>query len=232
MGSRTIPFFILIILLTISSCAQVPKESIELSNTVGRDLEEVHRAHRALADLYFDSIEQEINRFIDNEYRPSYVKLFAENFQLTDKITIILANKPDDLLIVMQKFVEIAMRDVDAKRNELLSGIQDQRRKVISEIDDSYRKIQAAHAVITGHLASVRKVHDAQAEILKEVGVGDLREKLAKKTATLSGDIRDITKNAEGFYKKLEKFNGDPEQKLNELNGIAADIDGAIQAAN
>jgi hypothetical protein len=155
-----------------------------------------------------------------------------ENFQLGNKIEIVLANKPDDLLVLMQKFVEIAIRDVDAKRMELLSGVQDQRRIVISEIDDSYRKILAAHAVVTGHLASVRKVHDAQADILGEVGVGDLREKLGKKTAVLSQDIRDITKKAEGFYNKLEKFSGDPEQKLDELNGIAAEIDGAIQAAN
>ena len=49
----------------LGACDLVPQEAVELSNTVGRDLEEVHRAHRALAELHFQRIEDDINNFID-----------------------------------------------------------------------------------------------------------------------------------------------------------------------
>ena len=224
-------FIVLTALLFMTACAEMPKEAVELSNTVGRDLEEVHRAHRALANLYFDTIESKVIRFIDNEYRPSYVKLFAQNFKLIDQTKLILANKPDDLLIVMQRFVEIAIRDVEAKRSELLGSIIEQRRSVISEIDESHRKIQAAHAIVTGHLASVLKVHEAQAEILNKVGVGDLRAKITTRTADLSRNVADITDKAEGFYSKLESFKGDATIKLKELDAVADKINTTVRTA-
>ncbi|WDP86961.1 MAG: hypothetical protein HUN05_19035 [Desulfobacter sp.] len=62
---RVLLFIFLGFALILSSCASVPKASIELANTVGRDLEEVHRAHRALASLLFDIMEKDINKFID-----------------------------------------------------------------------------------------------------------------------------------------------------------------------
>lgn len=43
---RKFIFLGVLLLFVWPGCAQVPKESVELSVTVGRDLAEVHRSHR------------------------------------------------------------------------------------------------------------------------------------------------------------------------------------------
>ena len=48
--------FFLILLLFTTSCSQIPKESVELSATVGRDLSEMHSAHSELVVLYYDML--------------------------------------------------------------------------------------------------------------------------------------------------------------------------------
>ncbi len=191
--------------LTISACATVPKETIELSNTVGRDLEEVHRSHRALAALLFDIMEKDITEFINEIYAPAYIKKFAVEYKLDDMVKGIVATAPNNLLPVLVRFVEKSNESIEKKRAELLNPIKAQRNQVINDIDASYRQLQAAQALIAGHLASIRKVYDAQNEVLKSVGLEGMREKLAENTEEVSNRISNLIEEAEKAEGKMDK---------------------------
>ncbi len=206
-----------------AACDLVPKEAVEISNTVGRDLEEVHRAHRELALLQYARIEQDIDRFIDETYRPDYIKTFAKEFDLPGKVQIILNNDPDKLLPVLTRFVEISTRDIEAKRQELLLPIRAQRDELVEEIDAAHRNIQAAQAVITGHLASVRQVREVQTEILGKVGLGDLREKVAGKTAEVSGKVADLVD-------KGSKLSGQIDDAAQRIKDLDSKIDAFVSS--
>src|SRR5690606_29737763 len=68
----------IVVVVTLLGCAQVPKESVELSATVGRDIASVHKAHRELAQLVFERMRRDINRFVDNVYAPHQIRAFME----------------------------------------------------------------------------------------------------------------------------------------------------------
>ena len=189
--------------LALAACDLVPREAVELSNTVGRDLEEVHRAHRELADLHFDRIEGDVNSFIDDIYRPQFIQSFANEFELDRKVVLIVEQDPGGLLMVLERFVVTATERVEAKRRELLEPIQAQRASVIEEIDAAHRQIQSAQAVVTGHLASVRKVREVQNEILAEVGLADVREKVAETTSRVSGRVAEFVETGRELDAKL-----------------------------
>ncbi len=192
----------------LGGCATIPKETIELSNTVGRDLEEVHRSHRALAMLLFDMMEKDVNTFINEVYAPAYIKKFATEFRLDDKVRGIVANAPNNLLPVLVRFVEKSNATIEDKRTELLSQITAQRTQVINDIDASHRQLQAAQALIAAHLASVMKVHDAQSEAFEKAGLDGMREKLAENTGKVShriGELINEAKKADGKMDQVEK---------------------------
>ena len=191
--------------LTMSACATIPKETIELSNTVGRDLEEVQRSHRAFATLLFDIMEKDVNKFINEIYAPAYIKKFATEYKLDDKVKGIVAAAPNNLLPVLVRFVEKSNETIENKRAELLNQIKAQRNQVINDIDTSYRQLQAAQALIAGHLASVMKIHDARNEVLKNVGLEGMREKLAENTEKVSNRISSLINEAEKAEGKMDK---------------------------
>tara|TARA_R110000787_G_scaffold36145_42_gene92551 strand:- start:253 stop:966 length:714 start_codon:yes stop_codon:yes gene_type:complete len=210
-----LPFAVSTVLLAgLAGCDTVPKESVELSNTVGRDLEEVHRAHRALAELHFKKIEDDINGFIDNTYRPEFIREFAKEFKLDERIRTIVAADPVKLLPVLTGFVERAVDRVEKKRAELLGPIQVQKTTIIEEIDAAHRQIQAAQAVVTGHLASVMKVREVQNDLLAKAGLGGVREKIAMTTAEISNRVGDFIKKGEEIKAKADSA----EQKIVEIN--------------
>ncbi|MEK7477732.1 MAG: hypothetical protein AAB152_19100 [Candidatus Coatesbacteria bacterium] len=58
------------LILLSAGCASTPKESVELSATIGRDLEAVHTSHRELAKLLYARMKQDVNTFVDTKYAP------------------------------------------------------------------------------------------------------------------------------------------------------------------
>lgn len=51
--------------IALVGCAQIPKESVELSSTVGRDVSAIQVSHLTLINIYFDDKEAMINKWVD-----------------------------------------------------------------------------------------------------------------------------------------------------------------------
>lgn len=226
----------LAVALLTSACADVPEEAVTLSVTIGKDLEEIHKSHRALAERYFGRMKADINVFIDETYRP-----FIVEQSLTKGTTVTLADgrtvtvspwqvlasevkKPGGGKIVarMDTIVKKITAQVAKKRAEFLTPIEDQQREVMRAIDDSYARIQSAHAVVTGHLASVRKVAQAQQDVLEKAGLKDVRKNFIDTTAEVSDRIAEITGKARRGEEKLDDALGKVSKILSEAKGKLA----------
>ena len=126
-------------------CTSVPKESAELSATVGRDLAEIHRAHNQLAKQYFGQIKHDINRFIDEVYRPFLVKSTIKKLDLFNRLQNPKTGDPDQLEF-LNGFVKKMIKKIESYRQELLAPILGQEAKVIRAIDDAYEPVAQTHA--------------------------------------------------------------------------------------
>ncbi len=200
----------------LAACAQVPKESVELSVTLGRDLAEVHRAHRELAARYFDRMSQDIEAFIAEKYRPFQIRKTMEDFRLIERIEEARrkGGRPDPLEI-MELFVRRLSEQIETYRGELLGNIARQEDEVIGTIDEAYLRLQNANAIVTGHLASIRKVRDAQAELLGKRDLEALRDRMGAKAADLSDRVNDLVERARRGEEKVDRA----AEALKELTG-------------
>jgi len=178
----------------ILGCASTPKQTAELSATVGRDMAAVHLAHVALAKRYFDRMEADVNAFVDEVYRPYSIEHNMGDFRLVEKIAHPPA--PLDALDVMRLFVDIITKDIECYRGELLQPMRSQRESVLASLEQAYRQIEDGQSIITGHLASIVAVQDAQDQALAKAGLAGLREKLVDATAKSSDEISSLTRRA------------------------------------
>lgn len=197
--------FLVLIFSAIAGCAGVPKESVELSATLGRDLNEIHRAHKELAVRYFKRMKGDINDFVDNIYRPYMIKSSIRDFKLIEKIQN--AESMDggaDALTIMEIYVNLVTNQIETFRKELLKEIIEKEAKFLADIDDAYQKLQNANAIVTGHLASIRKVHDTQAELLERAGLQNLRKKFIEETVNVSDRVAALVAEARKTEKNLD----------------------------
>jgi hypothetical protein len=202
-----------VLLFVLSGCAQVPKESVELSVTVGRDLAEIHKAHRELVILFYERIENDINDFIDDVYTPYQIqKTLEEHGNLLSSV-IREAGRPDPsgeaqekVIAFLRVYLEEVRNEVETYRRQKLDPIENQKSSLLAKIDESYERIHYANSIVTGHLASVVKVHDTQNEILAELDLADLRLEVGEKAVELSERLDEFLIEARKGKKKVEKL--------------------------
>ena len=201
-----------LVALLLVGCADVPEEAVTLSVTIGNDLEEVHRSHRELAIRYFERSRDDINRFVDDVYRPAFVQK-----ALTDTTYEYEVGEPEltflpilqteiarlnageegaDPLFYMHFIVDEAVRTIEQTRLDSLKPIESREREVLRAIDDAYSSVMNAHAIVTGHLASVRRVQQAQDELLADAGLKDIRRKFIDRAADISDRASDLLAKA------------------------------------
>ncbi len=180
-------------------------------------------------------MQSDVNRFVDNVYAPFQIRnvilrqdTLAKSPNPDERrrslfLAIADATKPDaspqllnDVIQAMGRLVSRLRDDISAKRKELLDPLVDQENEVIGSIDRAYQQIHYANSIVTGHLSSVVKVHDAQADLLEAIGVDrDLRNQVGTNLAEAAERIGTIVEAAEGADTTL----GSLLKSVNELHG-------------
>lgn len=207
--------FVCVVVLP-AACSDVPKEAVTLSVTVGKDIAEAHRAHRALAERYFGTMRADVDSFIDDVYRPYVIRDVLNRTAPGGSATIwerIVAQgeaakrgDPDARpLDFMSSTVSLITDEIAQVRRELMTPVAAQEAEVLRAIDDSYNRIQQGQAVVTAHLAAVRRVQETQDEIAEEAGFGNLRRDVIDKTADASDRIAEIVEKARRADEKADE---------------------------
>ncbi len=205
-----------LVLAASMGCARVPAESVELSATVGRDLEEAHRANRELALRYFSHLQLHIDEFVTNTYRPFIIRQTLDDLHLIDSLQAAArrgaaaegcscTDTALDALDFMEIYTEETIARIDRFRDSLSAPLKAREDTVIGAIDNTYERLTSANAIVTGHLASVRKVNDVQAELLRGVGAGDLPQQLSGGLAMFSDSLTSILDSGQEAQKMLEQ---------------------------
>ncbi|MGA1790254.1 MAG: hypothetical protein ACMUIM_02120 [bacterium] len=212
---KKIKYWIFASVILITACAQVPKEAVELSVTVGRDMAEMKRAHIAFVNLYYEQLLNDINRFIDDVYMPYQVqKTLSDDIWKNEMLMAIESASQPDTTGVKQKesmqkieaFLQILHEEVESYRKAKTDPVKAQQQTILDNIQESYERIHYANSIVTGHLASVVKVHDTQNEILKELDLENLREKVGVKVTDISDDIGELIREAKEKEDKLNEI--------------------------
>jgi hypothetical protein len=228
-------------------CAEVPKESVVLSATVGRDLEVVHAAHRELLRLLFARMRRDVDRFVDEVYAPHQIRVVMEEQRRLAASTLPAERRQALLLAVdaafkegappelrstvtraMEGLVKGIHDDVESLRAELHRPLDEQEATTVTAIDRSYQQISYANSVVTGHLASVVKVEEAQDEVLADAGVSRAaRGDLSKALADASDHIGQLVDKASNAPDRLDNALHDAETLKATLGALGHRLSGA-----
>lgn len=217
---------IIIITALMYGCASISPESVQLSATLGNDLQSLHKSHKALVTIYYAKIKDQINEFVDDIYMPyllsEALKIEMEDFKNGDESLPGLINsaaKGDndvaakEVLYYMQDFIQFATEDIQAMRNELLNPINTQEKELLLKVDNAYLNAIYANATLTAHLKSIRRVKETQSEALELIGLENVHETITNYALKAS----EIVKNATITARKVDKSSDEVLQKIEEL---------------
>lgn len=184
-------------LLTLGGCATVPRESVDLSYTLGQDIESLHQSYRELITRYFEALRAQVNDAIDQVFIPAYINSFVTSGKLIQHAQ----NQRADLV---EAWARIAVKRIDHERRERLQPLYDTERELLTSVNEAFDKVVRANATITAQLNSAVKTQQAQDEMLESVKLKDLREKIYGTLADASAKASKITNDISSANMKLE----------------------------
>ena len=177
MKSKAFKLFCVGWVFLLSGCAGMPKQSVQLSQEVGKGIASYHQAYTNVLNEYFAQKREAINRFILNTYLPAYI----ENIKAELKAA---GEDPEKLHPFM---VHDVVKDVAAKRDAMQEELEKTRIALIDAVSKDYLLLIHANATITGLLQSAVDVNEA--------------------AVSLSGSIETVSGNQIDFDEVEAKFN-------------------------
>ena len=134
------------ILIFLTSCAHVPRESAELSRNIGTGIAENHQAHVALINLYFAQKREAIDGFIEKDFTPQYIATVQTK----------LGTNSFDAEMMRDVIQRIAH-----KRDVMQSELEQSRLAVLDRVESNNALLLQASAQLTALLTSAANVEEA-----------------------------------------------------------------------
>ncbi|MCK5146158.1 hypothetical protein KAR48_05345 [bacterium] len=204
-----IPGFMICLL----GCATVPKEVVNLSYAIGDDLTAVHASYRTLVTSYFNGLKERVNNFIDNEWKPDYLKSFIKKGNLVKLAT---DPDPDKVLTGIGIWTEIAIKTIEDKRKSLTEPIDTNKQALLESVDKAFNQLYKANATVTAHLNSIRKVKDQEAQLLSSLHLQNLRTQIEQDLSGASEQVNTAIKAVSKAEKKIRSLTNSPHGGGNE----------------
>lgn len=175
-------------------CATVPDEVVTLSSKVGTDIESLQVSYNALIRSHFDGLRRQVDSFINLKWRPAFLKSFVAEGQLAER-----AGQQDHeaVLTDVSAWAEKAVERIEEKRRMLLDPIDADENELQASVDLAFMNILRAQAMVTAYLESLRDIDAAQKQVLEDLKLEELREKITKGLSTASEKTAEAIKGVE-----------------------------------
>jgi len=224
---------LLIMIFVFTACITIPKETVTLSQTLGNDIKSLQNAHLNIVNIHFVKIKDDINSFVDEVYAPYIIQ-----FVLKSELANYKAGKPslfasfetagqkdgkiesENALNEMLDFQNAARKQIESKRNELLSPILKQQNEIIQAVNKSYENAIYANSAITAYLQTIRKVKDAQHEALNLIGLAGADTLMTNSLVKLSEKVSSAVITG----KEIDLQSADAYNKLTEITNKLTEI--------
>jgi hypothetical protein len=189
----------------LASCAQVPEDSVVLSEDVGSVLEELRQKNATLVDRMFSDRKDRVIEFIDKEYGPFIVSEAMKKTNAVETLSnLVKAGKGDQALKLMQIMVNQSVAQIQKRRASLLQPIETQQSQVKAAFDSAFGVAIKGNETTTGLLRSVRQVDASQNAILGDLGLKDLRSKVNADAAAISNKLAVILSGAHSVESAID----------------------------
>ncbi|PML67113.1 hypothetical protein FCV85_05475 [Vibrio sp. F13] len=208
----------------LSACAAtVPKEVVELSYQMEKDMSQVEEAYVTLVRQHVSMLKKQREDYLYREWVPVMLEDWIQTGQLIEMAqgTVVYdesmggfktVTQPDRLsqLSSITEWALAASEEIEAKKRELIQPLEEAEQKLIADIHLSFNLLIQGNQTITAHLNSIREVQDVQNKLLERAGWDGLRDNINQQLSELSEQavtgLDEVRKLDSKTQKQLEKL--------------------------
>ena len=153
------------ICISIISCVSVPKESVTLSESLGKAINDTEKAHFSLLKLFFKEKREEVDLIINEIWVPKFAEEFFSIPEVFEQWQKICSSNDDEERLKFLTTVGVKIqKKINEKRQELIDPLDEMERTLEEKLLTNYNALQVSNTVLTNYLSSASKVKDRQVD--------------------------------------------------------------------
>ncbi|MCG9655166.1 hypothetical protein [Vibrio vulnificus] len=211
------------ILLT-ACAASIPKEVVELSYKMDKDMTHIEQSYMDLVRQHIAVLKKQREDYLYNEWVPTLLEDWIVEGMLIEMAqgkviyddqvgSFVSVNTPDRVaqLNGVKEWALVATEEIEAKRRELITPLENAESAMLTDIRQSFSLMKQGNQTITAHLNSIREVQDVQNELLENVDLEQLRNSINQKLSELSNQasqgldkVRELDQKAQPHLEKIK----------------------------
>jgi hypothetical protein len=199
----------------LSGCATIPSEAPTLSQELGNRISAIEEANITLLHKFFDQKRQQVDKFIEEEWVPT----FAHEFFGSPKIsaawdTIVRENNKLERLKFIVLLGPKLQSKINNKRLELMRPLEDLERQIERNLGDEYNQARSINSTITSFLLSTSKIDENRKKYLEMIGVKDDQitkvidqtDEICSELVSKADEAMDKVKAGEAFIEQIKEL--------------------------
>lgn len=213
--SKVILLIFIVFLPGLQGCATIPHEAPELSVQLGKRISDIEDSNITLLNRFFDQKRKEIDRFIEEEWVPTFAENFFANPQVSKAWdTVVRENDKEQRLQFLVRMGPVLQKKINQKRLELIQPLDELERRIEKTIRDEYAQARSINNSITSFLLSAAKVAENRDRYLGMVGLTDQKigpvidktDEVVSNLISKAKDAPDKVQKAEEYIEKLREI--------------------------
>lgn len=206
---------VLLITLLFTGCASIPPEAPALSVELGKRISAIEDANIKLLNRFFDQKRDDVDKFIENEWVPTFAQTFFSNQVVSNAWNSIVENnnKKERLDFIVNVGTKL-QKKINAKRVELIEPLNVLEQKITQSIRAQYTQARSINNSISSFLLSAAEVEKNRDTYLNMIGITDEKiskaidttDEIVSELLTKSQDVEEKTDKADAFITKIKSL--------------------------
>lgn len=188
----------------LTGCANVPRQSADLSAALNDQIADMQKAHIVLVNRYFDNVEDQMRQTIQTDYKDALVQTMKDK------------QKAKGTDLTLEQYDKIIAK-VLARQTQVVSDMEKTRSEVLSSITDRYVLMRSEGQALQNLLDSASKLQEARQKYTAqaEAKINSGIDFLEKVDAKVQSNIDEANRVKEGLNKIKADVKKDAEEAIN-----------------
>ncbi|MCD7795506.1 MAG: hypothetical protein LUH46_11690 [Alistipes sp.] len=157
MNSR---FLLTVILVGLSSCASIPRATVDMSMMLGQQIDALELGHIATINAYYKEKEQAAILFLDKVWYHRYLNDLFAGAETTEFWNEVLVEELPQRIESLKSLTELIQSDYMEKRTSLLIPLEKGKNELLEIVREHYAVAREMNELITENVSSAHNVEE------------------------------------------------------------------------
>ena len=211
--------YLIIFVVSLFSCASIPREAPVLSQQLNTEIQELENSHLGLVHSFFELKRKNAKEYINTVWLPLFAEKYFKQQDISNMWNLVVnEGSPEDRLQFILATAPALQEEINLQQEKMIAPLDKLEYKLEQALKEKYTNARSINNTITSFLFSASKIDENRQRYLNMIGVSDDKiSKTINKTALITEKMLNTANSVDNRYDAIQENIQDYTEQLNNI---------------